>query len=551
VLSQQAARSQAASQIQTPVQELSTKPPTLRQTTLPDALVGVPFHASVQATGGRGDVVMTLQGNLPPGLTMQTGAKTFAISGVPEEFGTYDLDITATDSYGQSARGSFTMRVLPRPLQSTPAAVIPDAETIHTADADNVFFPAVIKDNETINSSDADNHFFPSVIPDAETIHFTDTPNIFFPAVIKVTESIKSADADNSLPGAVIADPEAITTTDAHVITAKVGILPSTTPAGTYNSPYSQAFTAAGNTGTVTLTPSGTIPGLSFSTSGTSSTTTLSGTPTTPGTYPFTITAKDTVNTSVVSYSLVINKATQTITLGTLPTPTYGGASFTLSGTATSNLPVTFTSTSALATGSDPFTPAGAGSASFTASVGSNSDYNAATSNFNVTISPATLTLRAGSATRAFDQPNPSIGYTLSGFVNGDPSSVVSGSPVIVNTTTSLSPVSGSPYGIGIIQGTLTAANYAFNPVAGSLTITQSPQIITFYPLPNLTHGTSFPLSARSSSGLPVSYSVTGGSITNNILTVGAAGPVSVTALQAGNGNYTAATSIVRSFTAQ
>ncbi len=530
LLSQQAARSQAVSQDQAAVQEVPAKPPTLRQTTIPDALVGIPFHASVQAADGRGEVVMTLQGTLPAGLTMQTGAKTFAISGVPEEFGSFDLDITATDSYGQTARGSFTMRILPRPLSSPPTAVIPDAETIHTADADNVFFPAVIKDTETIDTIDAD--------------------NVFMPVVIKVTESIEATDADNHFYPAVIADSEGITAADADVITAKVGILPNTTPSGTYNTPYSQTFTAVGNTGTVTLTTSGTLPtGMSFSGSGSSRT--LSGTPTQTGTFPFTIKAQDTVNTTTVSYSLVINPASQTITLGTLPTPTYGGANFTLSGTATSGGAVTFASTSALATGSNPFSPAGAGNATFTASVGSTTNYASATSNFSVTISPATLTLTANSTSRAFDQPNPTFGYTLTGFVNGDPSSVVSGSPVILSFAMPLSPVSGSPYTIGIIQSTLSAANYIFSPVPGSLTINKAAQTITFYPLPTLSNGNSFPLTARASSGLVVTYGVSGpASITNNVLSITGSGLVTVTASQIGGTNYNAATPVIRSFTA-
>ena len=408
--------------------------------------------------------------------------------------------------------------------------MIPDAETIHTADADNVFFPAVIKDTETIDTLDAD--------------------NVFMPVVIKVTESIEATDADNHFYPAVIADSEGITAADADVITAKVGILPNTTPSGTYNTPYSQTFTAVGNTGTVTLTTSGTLPtGMSFSGSGSSRT--LSGTPTQTGTFPFTIKAQDTVNTTTVSYSLVINPASQTITLGTLPTPTYGGANFTLSGTATSGGAVTFASTSALATGSNPFSPAGAGNATFTASVGSTTNYASATSNFSVTISPATLTLTANSTSRAFDQPNPTFGYTLTGFVNGDPSSVVSGSPVILSFSMPLSPVSGSPYTIGIIQSTLSAANYIFSPVPGSLTINKAAQTITFYPLPTLSNGNSFPLTARASSGLVVTYGVSGpASITNNVLSITGSGLVTVTASQIGGTNYNAATPVIRSFTA-
>jgi len=530
LLSQQAARSQAAPQNQAAVQETPAKPPTLRQATIPDALVGVPFHASIQAADGYGEVVLTLQGTLPAGLTMQTGAKTFAISGVPEEFGTFDLDITATDSYGQTARGSFTMRILPQPLSGTPTAVIPDAETIHTADAENVFFPAVIKDTEAIDTIDAD--------------------NVFMPVVINVIESIEAADADNHFYPAVITDPEAITAADADVLTVKVGILPNTTPSGTYKSAYSQTFTAAGNTGTVTLTTSGTLPtGLSFTGSGSSRT--LSGTPTQAGTFSFSIKAQDTVNTTTVNYSLVINQASQSITLGALPSPTYGGANFTLSATATSGGTVTFASTSALATGTNPFTPAGAGTASFQASVGATTDYNAATLNFNVSISPAPLIVMATNATRAFDQPNPSFGYSFATFANGDTSSVVSGVPQFSATAQTLSAVSGSPYLINISQGTLAAANYSFNFSPATLTVTQAPQTITFYPLPTLTSGSTFPLTARASSGLAVTYAVTGpASITNNVLSVTGSGPVQVTASQTGGTNYNAATSVTRSFTA-
>ena len=62
LLSQLAARSQAAPQNQAPVQDTPAKPPTLRQTTLPDALVGVPFHASVQAADGYGYSGLTQTG---------------------------------------------------------------------------------------------------------------------------------------------------------------------------------------------------------------------------------------------------------------------------------------------------------------------------------------------------------------------------------------------------------------------------------------------------------------------------------------------------------
>ncbi len=54
--------------------------------------------------------------------------------------------------------------------------------------------------------------------------------------------------------------------------------------------------------------------------------------------------------------------------------------------------------------------------------------------NFNVSIAPATLNVKATNATRAFDEPNPSFSYSFGTFVNGDTSSVVSGMPHVFTT---------------------------------------------------------------------------------------------------------------------
>ncbi|MEI6714667.1 MAG: MBG domain-containing protein [Verrucomicrobiota bacterium] len=77
-------------------------------------------------------------------------------------------------------------------------------------------------------------------------------------------------------------------------------------------------------------------------------------------------------------------------------------------------------------------------------------------------------------------------------------------------------------------------------------------QTITFTPLANrLTTADPFTISATASSGLPVSFSVSGPATLNgNTLTLsGIAGTVKVTASQSGNSIFAAATSIQRSFT--
>jgi len=81
-----------------------------------------------------------------------------------------------------------------------------------------------------------------------------------------------------------------------------------------------------------------------------------------------------------------------------------------------------------------------------------------------VTVTANNLTMTQGSAV-------PTLTYTLKGFVNGDTASVVSGAPVLTTTATSSSPP--GTYPIYVHRGSLTAANYDFEPtVNGVLTVT-------------------------------------------------------------------------------
>jgi polygalacturonase len=174
-----------------------------------------------------------------------------------------------------------------------------------------------------------------------------------------------------------------------------------------------------------------------------------------------------------------------------------------------------------------------------------------ASASTTVSVLPATLTVNAQAATRIFGAPNPVFTYGITGFVNNDTSSVVSGAPALSTTALRNSPVAS--YGINAALGTLTAANYVFAVSGNYLIITGgAPQSILFAPLPNFTHGGTYQLTARATSGLPVTYSVTGpASISGSTLTVSGAGAVTVTADGPSNSNYAAATSQSRSFTAQ
>ena len=256
-------------------------------------------------------------------------------------------------------------------------------------------------------------------------------------------------------------------------------------------------------------------------------------------------------STSAPKSLTVVGQAPQTITFGALPTVTYGVAPITLVATASSGLPVSYAVAGPATLNGSILSVTGVGTVSVTASQGGNDNYAPATPvTQSFTVAPAVLTVTANSVGITYGQPVPSLTYTISGFAYLDSIAVVTGNPQESTTGTSTSPT--GTYPITITQGTLAAANYTFTFVNGSLTINGgASQTITFGALPNVTYGVApITLMATASSGLPVSYAVTGpATVSGSILSINGAGNVSVTASQAGNANYAAGTPVTRSFT--
>ncbi len=196
-----------------------------------------------------------------------------------------------------------------------------------------------------------------------------------------------------------------------------------------------------------------------------------------------TITATDTLNGNIVGTSdpiTVTSRASQTIAFANPGARVYG-SSLTLTATASSTLPVSFTSTS---TGVCTVTSAGAlalvsvGSCTIDAGQSGNGAWLAApqvAQTFQVTA--ALLTIVADNQSRVYAAVDPLFTWTPSGFVNGDAATVLGGVPGLSSNDTQTSPV--GTYSITITAGTLSAANYTFAFVNGTLTITQSASAAT------------------------------------------------------------------------
>jgi uncharacterized membrane protein len=118
-----------------------------------------------------------------------------------------------------------------------------------------------------------------------------------------------------------------------------------------------------------------------------------------------------------------------------------------------------------------------------------------------LTITRAPLTITAYNATKTLNAPNPTLGWTASGFVNGENSSVLTATPTCATTATTTSPV-GS-YSINCSGA--NATNYMFTYVPGTLKIVYAPNVGHVIQPPINTDGTSVFKQGRT---VPAKFSV-------------------------------------------
>ena len=207
--------------------------------------------------------------------------------------------------------------------------------------------------------------------------------------------------------------------------------------------------------------------------------------------------------TATASVTLTVNPATPTISISNLPAGGAYGGSFTAviaySGNGSPSETIASSTPSVCTVSGLAVRYVGVGVCSLTASATATTDYNAITGgvqSFNV--AKAALTITANSASRVYGAANPVFGYTAAGFVNGDTSSVLSGSPSLSTTATASSPAGSYP--ITASAGTLAATNYSFNFGNGTLTVIPASLTITASSTA-VTYGSAVPTITPSYSG--------------------------------------------------
>ena len=259
-------------------------------------------------------------------------------------------------------------------------------------------------------------------------------------------------------------------------------------------------------------------------------------------------------STSVGSAFSFTQLQAQTITFGALSAVTYGDATFDLAATASSTLAVSYVSsnTGVATVSGSTVTIVGAGSTNITASQTGNGTYNAAANVIQaLTVNPKSLTLPDAAVTsKPYDGTNAAvITGTLTGIINSDNVTLTgTGTFADVNVANGIAVTSTSTLG-----GT-KAANYSLSQPTGLTgNITIANQTITFGAISNkpVSLGT-FTLGATASSGLTVTYTSSNQSVatvSGNTVTILAVGSTDITAIQAGNGNYIAATNVIQTLT--
>ncbi len=94
-------------------------------------------------------------------------------------------------------------------------------------------------------------------------------------------------------------------------------------------------------------------------------------------------------------------------------------------------------------------------------------------------INRAELTVNADDQTVTYGDAVPDLTYTISGFVAGDTSAVVTGTPSLSTDYVAGTPVASSPVAITVAAGTLAADNYTFALQNGQITIVAAELTVT------------------------------------------------------------------------
>ena len=447
-------------------------PITLSPDTLPPGIVNGNYSQTFVASGGNGGPYTYSINGSTPGLTLNT--TTGVLSGAPTSATTYNFTIGVSDGSQLTPPfnpKSYSITVYPA-ITISPSSIPPADPQVNYSTT----FTAS-------GGSGSGYTFTISVLP----------PGLSFDPGTGILSGPPSPGGTTSFT-ITAHDSLGLAGSQNYTLTvnAALTLAPATLSGVQIGAAYSQTFTASGGSGTgFTYTYLGNpIPGLNFNAG------TLSGTPAVGGTYPFSVTAKDSLGGSVTgNYSLAVSNPPITLAPATLPPGILNGSySQTFTASGGNGGPYTYSITGSTpgltlntSTGVLSGAPTSATTYNFTIGVSDGSQLTPAFTprSYSITVYPA-LSINPTSIPSADVQVNYSATFTASGGSGTGYSYAISTPPPGLSINASTGVLSGAPSSSGSFSFTVTARDSAgFTGTSATVTLavntalTLSPSTLT------------------------------------------------------------------------